>query len=124
MKFRRHLYSTLGLTAGVLLGVVAFDLLPEIFNTADKGHFDPTAGMIALVVGFLGFHILEKLNICLLIKDMILNQILNFIKTKKLFMQNRKLTTYLQLFKKFINFVLVFLNILFLVLLLLFYFLF
>lgn len=63
LKFRRHMYALLGLTAGILLGVVAFELLPEIFETAAANNFDPTVGMIALVAGFLGFHILEKLTI-------------------------------------------------------------
>lgn len=63
LKFRRYIYSLLGLTAGILLGVVAFDLLPEIFETAHRNNFDPTYAMIALVAGFLGFHIIEKLTI-------------------------------------------------------------
>ncbi len=63
LKLRGYIYSLLGLTAGVLLGVVAFDLLPEIFSTAEKNNFDPMAAMVALVIGFLGFHIIEKLTI-------------------------------------------------------------
>jgi ZIP family zinc transporter len=63
LRFREHLYTILGFTAGILLGVVAFDLLPEIFGVAQANHFDPTAAMIALVAGFLGFHVIEKLTI-------------------------------------------------------------
>jgi ZIP family zinc transporter len=44
----------------VLLGVVAFDLLPEIFKAVQHDHIDGTWPMVALVVGFLLFHILEK----------------------------------------------------------------
>jgi ZIP family zinc transporter len=44
----------------VLLGVVSFDLLPEIFKLAREQGIDATGGMIALVVGFLLFHALEK----------------------------------------------------------------
>jgi len=40
--------------------VVAFDLLPGIFWLAREHGFDPSASMIALVVGFLLFHSLEK----------------------------------------------------------------
>ena len=60
LRFRDRLHYLLGFTAGVLLGVVAFDLLPEIFELAHARAFDPSASMIALVVGFLLFHSLEK----------------------------------------------------------------
>lgn len=54
------MHTLLGFTAGVILGVVAFDLLPEIFELLDQQHTKPIAAMIALVVGFLAFHIVEK----------------------------------------------------------------
>jgi zinc transporter ZupT len=57
-KDRMHRF--LGYTAGVLLGVVAFDLLPEIFKLLQEQHLDPIRAMIALVCGFLVFHIIEK----------------------------------------------------------------
>ncbi|MET0381810.1 MAG: ZIP family metal transporter [Burkholderiaceae bacterium] len=60
LRLRDRLHYLLGFTAGVLLGVVAFDLLPEIFALARTHAFEPTAAMIALVVGFLLFHGLEK----------------------------------------------------------------
>jgi len=60
LRFRDRLHYLLGFTAGVLLGVVAFDLLPEIFSLSRENAFDPSAAMIALVVGFLLFHSLEK----------------------------------------------------------------
>ena len=46
--------------AGVLLGVVAFDILPEIIKQINTGGFNSIEVMIALVLGFLLFHILEK----------------------------------------------------------------
>src|SRR4051794_32380948 len=58
LRNKDRLHRFLGFTAGVLLGVVAFDLLPEIFNTT-RVH-GPTGAMIALVCGFLLFHIVEK----------------------------------------------------------------
>lgn len=61
LRFRRHLRLILGFTAGVLLGVVAFDILPEIFESLKTLDLDPTAPMVALVTGFLLFHVLEKL---------------------------------------------------------------
>ena len=60
LKHRDHLHRFLGYTAGVLLGVVAFDLLPEIFDQLKQIHHTPTGAMIALVTGFLVFHIIEK----------------------------------------------------------------
>ncbi len=60
LRFRDRLHYLLGFTAGVLLGVVAFDLLPEIFSLAGEHHFDPSGAMVALVVGFVLFHSLEK----------------------------------------------------------------
>jgi len=60
LKNRDRLHRVLGYTAGVLLGVVAFDLLPEIFKIAQVSSIDPTQPMIALVSAFLLFHIAEK----------------------------------------------------------------
>jgi zinc and cadmium transporter len=60
-KNRDRLHRILGYTAGVILGVVAFDLLPEIFHIVSEQQLDPTWPMITLVVGFLLFHIVEKM---------------------------------------------------------------
>lgn len=61
LKYRDKLHLILGLTAGVLLGVVSFDIFPEIFNLVKELNISPTEPMVALVVGFLLFHIFEKL---------------------------------------------------------------
>ena len=63
LRNRDRLHRILGFTAGVLLGVVAFDLLPEIFNLIQTTHTDSIVPMIALVSGFLAFHVVEKLTI-------------------------------------------------------------
>jgi zinc transporter ZupT len=64
IKNRDNLHRILGFTAGVLLGVVAFDLFPEIVSLSESTHTDVATGpMLALVAGFLGFHVLEKLTI-------------------------------------------------------------
>lgn len=57
---RGKLGLTLGFTAGALLGLVAFDLLPEIFEIAGHEGLDVMAPMAALVAGFLLFHTIEK----------------------------------------------------------------
>ena len=60
IKNRQRLHYILGFTAGVILGVIAFDILPETFRIAQQYHIDTTKPMVALVAGFLIFHILEK----------------------------------------------------------------
>lgn len=60
LKNRDRLHRLLGFSAGVLLGVVAFEILPEIFALLNTLNMDPLPAMLALVAGFLGFHIIEK----------------------------------------------------------------
>jgi ZIP family zinc transporter len=60
LKFNDRLHYILSFTAGVLLGVVSFDVLPEIFSLAHEHGISATGAMIALVGGFLFFHSLEK----------------------------------------------------------------
>ena len=59
-RFRDRLHLLLGFTAGVLLGVVAFDLLPEVFELSHRLGSDGQPAMVALAGGFLLFHSLEK----------------------------------------------------------------
>lgn len=60
LRFKDNLHRFLGYTAGVLLGVVAFDLLPEIIELIEKTKVDTIWPMVALVAGFMLFHIVEK----------------------------------------------------------------
>ena len=60
---QHQIHALLGFTAGVLLGVVAFDVFPEMFTLLQAHHMPPVAPMVAFVVGFLAFHIVEKLTI-------------------------------------------------------------
>lgn len=60
LKNKDQLHRLLGYTAGVLLGVVAFDVLPEIFHSIQEHNIPETIPMLALVGGFLLFHIIEK----------------------------------------------------------------
>ena len=60
IKNKDRLHLVLGFTAGVLLGVVSFDIFPEIISGVIRTGMKPVAPMIALVLGFLIFHILEK----------------------------------------------------------------
>jgi zinc transporter ZupT len=60
LKNQKRLNYILGYTAGIILGVIAFDILPEIFKLVYANGIDPIKPMIALVIGFLLFHIVEK----------------------------------------------------------------
>lgn len=61
LRHKDKLHLILGFTAGVLLGVVAFDIFPELIELLDKTGTQPVVAMSALVAGFLTFHILEKM---------------------------------------------------------------
>ncbi len=63
LRLREKLRYVMGFTAGVLIALVAFDLLPEIFRQAQINRLDPVIPMIALLVGFLGFYTVEKLSL-------------------------------------------------------------
>jgi len=60
IKYRDRLHLILGFTAGVLLGLVALEIFPEIFKLTQETRLNPELPMIALVVGFLIFHLVEK----------------------------------------------------------------
>ncbi len=60
LKLKNKLPLIMGFAAGVILGVVFFDIFPEIINQVNQYNFDSLPIMIALVIGFLAFHILEK----------------------------------------------------------------
>ena len=59
LKNQDRLQKLLGLTAGILLGVVFFGILPELVELA-RGTYAISTAMIALMAGFLVFHIVEK----------------------------------------------------------------
>src|SRR4051812_21555191 len=60
IRHKDRLHRILGYAAGVLLGLVAFDLLPEIFELVNQRNIAATWPMLALVAGFLIFHVIEK----------------------------------------------------------------
>jgi ZIP family zinc transporter len=60
IRSQRWLNLALALTAGLVLGLVTFDLLPEIFSIAQSKQLDPVWPMIAMTAGFLLFHLFEK----------------------------------------------------------------
>src|SRR4051812_6345017 len=60
LRHRDQLHHILGFTAGVILGVVLFDVLPEIDELSGKTNLDLRIVMIALAASFLFFHGMEK----------------------------------------------------------------
>ena len=60
LRHRDQLHHILGFTAGVIIGVVAFDVLPEIAHLSRHTHTSFKVPMIALAAGFLFFHGIEK----------------------------------------------------------------
>jgi ZIP family zinc transporter len=57
---RQRMHLVLGFTAGVLLGVVAFDLVPESLAQAEQLGHSIQVPMAALAIGFLLFHTLQR----------------------------------------------------------------
>lgn len=60
IKSRNKLQIAMSITAGLVLGLVAFDLLPEIFEGAESAGLDTLWPMLTFVAGFLMFHVVEK----------------------------------------------------------------
>lgn len=60
LKYKDKMHYIMSFAAGVLLGVVGFDIFPEIIDQIKENNYNSTWVMIALVAGFLIFHILEK----------------------------------------------------------------
>jgi len=60
LRNQDKLQRLLGLTAGIVMGVVVFGLLPEIIELSEGTSRDITTAMVALMAGFLIFHIVEK----------------------------------------------------------------
>lgn len=60
LRSRDRMHLALGLSAGLLLGLVAFDLIPEVFHMSEQTLFDIPAPMIAFVGGFMLLHVIER----------------------------------------------------------------
>jgi len=62
LKSKDRLHLVLGLSAGLLLGLVAFELLPESFSH-DAGEFlNVPITAVALIGGFMALHLFEKFS--------------------------------------------------------------
>lgn len=61
LRLRARLHLLLGFTAGVLLGVVVFDLLPESVEQSRRLGGDGQVALLAVVAGFVLFHGFKRL---------------------------------------------------------------
>ncbi len=60
VRARDRLHLVLGLAAGVLLGVAAFDLLPEALDQQPHRLYGVPVAMLATIAGFFTVHVLER----------------------------------------------------------------
>lgn len=61
MRSKKWIGAALAVTSGIVLGLVMFDLLPEIFEISAAQKLDPIWPMLAMATGFLLFHVFERL---------------------------------------------------------------
>jgi ZIP family zinc transporter len=59
LKSKDQFHLVLGLSAGLLLGLVGFDLLPEVFEMNTDSFLGVPQVSIAILAGFLSLHIIE-----------------------------------------------------------------
>jgi len=59
-KYKDKLHYIMSFTAGVLIAVCFFDIIPEIFSITTEKKLDITPALIAIIFGFIVIHILEK----------------------------------------------------------------
>lgn len=63
IRHKDKLHSIISFTAGVLIAVAFFDLIPEIFHLAGETGASVRQAMLILVGSFLFVHVLEKLAV-------------------------------------------------------------
>jgi ZIP family zinc transporter len=60
LRMRDKLHLILGLAAGIMLGVVALDLLPEALSTTERKVFGVPVVMLTVLGGFFTIHVIER----------------------------------------------------------------
>lgn len=63
IKHKDKIHSIISFTAGVLIAVAFFDIIPEIFEIATERGIPVRQAMVMVVAGFLFIHVLEKLAV-------------------------------------------------------------
>jgi zinc transporter ZupT len=62
-RYQRYLHAIMAFSAGLLVGVVFLDLIPEIISISNEHAIDPRTLMLTLICGFMAIFLLEKLTI-------------------------------------------------------------
>ncbi|HYI09874.1 MAG TPA: ZIP family metal transporter [Thermoanaerobaculia bacterium] len=62
-RYQRYLHAIMAFSAGLLIGVVFLDLVPEIAEIAHEASIDFRTLMLTLIAGFMAIFLLEKLTI-------------------------------------------------------------
>lgn len=60
LRNRDRLHLIFAVTAGIMLGVVAFDLLPQVFALSGDSRLGVPVVMLTFAGGFLALHVLER----------------------------------------------------------------
>lgn len=60
VRVQDKLHLVLGAAAGVMLGVVTFDLIPEALDSTDRELFGVPVAMLTVALGFFTIHVLER----------------------------------------------------------------
>lgn len=63
IKLKDKIHYIISFTAGILLAVVFFEIIPEIFSVSIEKNIDIIKPLVALIVGFMFIHILEKVAV-------------------------------------------------------------
>lgn len=62
-RYQRYLNAIMAFSAGLLIGVVFLDLVPDVTEIAHEASIDTRKLMVGLIAGFLAIFLLEKLTI-------------------------------------------------------------
>jgi len=60
LRNQKYIYKIMAFTAGIILGVVFLEILPEIFEMIKANNYDIKFVMLFILIGFFIFHILER----------------------------------------------------------------
>jgi ZIP family zinc transporter len=62
IRFRDRMHILLGFSSGAVLGVVFFDVFPELIKQIHQRSLSVSAVMVVVVAGFMAFFLLERLT--------------------------------------------------------------
>ncbi|MEA2476402.1 MAG: hypothetical protein QOF16_1740 [Actinomycetota bacterium] len=62
VKFRDRMHLLLGFSSGAVLGVVFFDVMPEMIDRVQAASISISNAMLVVVAGFMSFFVLERLT--------------------------------------------------------------